>query len=237
MITLILPYYNAPQMLRRQLDEVARYPGTIKTIVVDDGSPVKAQGVFKKGDRASLYRITEDVAWNRGQARNLGAYVADTEWIIQVDIDHILPVACAERLVKLDLQNHWYRFPRFRVGKADYTRKKDFIDPNIEYGRIHPHIDSYLIPRKMYWMTGGYDERYSGCLGGGSPFLSRLTKQFGEPLMLPDDIFLEVHTSSSVQDASVSELSRDTAEYQRRRALYGDSKPVSILNYPWEKVL
>lgn len=235
MFSLIVSYYSAPQMLRRQLDEAKDYPDSLKVIVIDDGSPVKAQSVFEKGDRASLYRITQDVAWNRGMARNLGAYVSETPWIIQVDIDHVLPAECADRLVThLVTPGFWYRFPRFRVGKADFTRKKDAIPENQEFGQIHPHIDSYLIEKHRYWP--GYDERYAGVLGGGVPFLTDLTARMGEPHILPEDIHLNVYTSDKIKDASVKSLSRDPIHYQKRREELAGTRSTSILNYQWERV-
>jgi len=249
-------------MLEAQTDVIKDYPAGIKVIIVDDGSPEPALDVINKfptlvsktgenrdginttqqGDTnnspLSLYRINVDIPWNREQARNLGAYVADTQWIIQVDIDHVLPVACAKRLLELSLNpKNWYRFPRYRLGKADETRKKDTLSPDVEYGKIHPHVDSYLVTRDML-LSSPYDERYSGCLGGGTPFTARMKRLYGEPRMLPEDVFLQVHTKHKVKDASISTLSRDTSEYVRRREQIGaNDKPPKMLLHPWHKVI
>jgi len=229
-------------MLEAQLDVIKDYPAGIKVIIVDDGSPEPALDVLYTikyhADNVSLYRINVDIPWNREQARNLGAYVADTQWIIQVDIDHVLPAACATRLLELTLNpKDWYRFPRYRLGKADETRKKDALSPDVEYGKIHPHVDSFLITRDMF-LSSPYDERYSGCLGGGTPFTARMKRLYGEPRMLPEDVFLQVHTKHKVKDASISTLSRDTSEYARRREQIGaNDKPPQMLLHPWHKVI
>src|SRR5690606_34720310 len=105
----------------------------------------------------------------------------------------------------------------------DETRRKDAIPDDCEFGRIREHIDSYLVTKEIYWKAGGYDERYSGCLGGGSPFLEQLG--IAAPMkLLPEDVHLHVYTRHVIPDASISTLSRDTSEYKRRRAMIGKVK-------------
>src|SRR5690554_4714940 len=106
-------------MLRKQLDTVSQYPKNYKIIIVDDCSPEPAKDVINNSDNVDLYRIETDIPWNRGGARNLGAMLAETEWIIQIDTDHILPPESADRLLNTQINSSkWYRFPRYRVGKA-----------------------------------------------------------------------------------------------------------------------
>lgn len=239
-LSLILPYWMQPKMLRKQLNTIAEYPPEIEVIVVDDCSEIPAESVLEDFDKISLYRVTERRDWNRSMCRNLGAKVAETPWIIQVDTDHVLPPDAAARLLEHGLNpGSWYRFPRFRVGKADETRNKDAIPRDQEYGQIHEHTDSYLITKANYWRTGGYDPDYAGCLGGGGAFLARLEKMLGPSASLPIDIHLEVHTRHSIPDASVSGLNRDTSEYKRRKKekeARGDTTPKNPIRYPYERV-
>lgn len=245
--TLVVPYYRQPLMLARQVREWNSYPEGWKIILVDDGSPEPALPVVQRGaydallkDKLRLYRIGVDIPWNRGGARNLGAHVCETDWLVHVDIDHLLPKEAATKLLKATVQTGcWYRFPRWRVGRADDTRRKDKISPDCEFGKIHEHVDSYLITKKLYWSTGGYNEVFSGCLGGGGAFLHRLEKRFaGPPSLLPDGIPLHVYTRTVVQDSSDWALSRDPAEYAARKRIHGEmSDPIRPLNFPWERVL
>lgn len=246
--TLIIPYYRNVAMLKLQLAAIARYDQRIRVVIVDDGGPEEAFDVIQAagytwntfGARLEVYRILEDIPWNRGGARNVGATVAATEWIMHVDIDHLLPITCAARL--LDVDNfkpiYWYRFPRYRVGMADETRKKDLIDRDASFGQIKPHIDSYLCTKSLYWLAGGYDEDYSGCLGGGSPFLQQLERT--APVTLtPPDVHLHVYTRSACPDASDNTLSRDTSEYSRRRKAKEaakNTKAKNPLRFKWERV-
>lgn len=247
--TLIVPYYRNVDMLRRQLANWAYYDPAIRIVLVDDGSPESAESVIKEvgfswatfEGRLSIYRIKKDIPWNRGGARNLGATVCETQWLMHMDIDHVLPIQCSNKLLESDKikPTHWYRFPRYRIGAADETRKKDLIPSKATFGQIKPHIDSYLCTKNLYWLVGGYDEDYSGCLGGGSPFLKQL--EAAAPVsLLPGEISLHVYTRDICADASDFSLSRDTEEYTRRRQLkekIGRTKAIKPLRFEWERVL
>jgi hypothetical protein len=253
MITVIVPYYRQPAMLHKHLETWAQYSDAVRAalrlIVVDDCSPEPAAGVItpfrsdpKLASCVQLYRVLKDIPWNRAMARNLGAHAATTPWLLHMDIDHILPPLAACNLVfNLGLlkSNSWYRFRRFRNGRADDTRNKDYIPRSQEFGEIKPHVDSYLCTREMYWAIGGYDEDYSGCLGGGGAFLRQLGVA-GVARMLPWDICLHVYTRDKVPDSSISHLDRDTSEYGRRRRIKeraGNTKAKNPLRCPWERVL
>lgn len=240
--TLIVPYYRNVRMLERQVEEWEKYPACVKVICVDDGSPEPARDVIDRSaspslrSRLELYRVAVDIPWNRGGARNLGARHAPTDWLVHVDIDHILPVESCEKLLAFEPNEfNWYRFERWRVGKADATRKKDAIPDDCEFGRIHPHVDSYLMTKKMYWFIGGYDEDYSGVLGGGSAFLRQATARV-PPRVL--DIPLHVYTRSVIKDASDFSLSRDTSKGKiilRKKG--GTRRPANPIRFEWAKVL
>lgn len=245
--TLIVPFYLNSEMLKKQIAEWEEYPSRIEIVVVDDGSPYPAYDIIKWGtsdnlrDRLKLYRVKTDIPWNRGGARNLGTQMADTDWIVHVDIDHIMPASTAAAMIDLvPKRGCWYRFPRWRVGAADETRNKDLLPRECKFGRIKEHIDSYLVERDSYWSVGGYDEAYSGCLGGGSPFLQSLERRLGVPGVLPERMCLHVHTRDSVPDASDLSLSRDTSEYSRRRKAKeaaGDTFPKNPIRFEWERQL
>jgi hypothetical protein len=240
--TLIVPFYRNVSMLRHQLQAWEQYPAEVSFVLVDDGSPEPAADVVKAHAsdllkrRIGLYRIGVDVPWNRGGARNLGTQQAPTDWIVHVDIDHLLPAAFARQLLDFDADPaRWYRFERFRVGRADDTRKKDKIADDVEFGKIHPHIDSYLCRRDLYWQAGGYNEDFSGCLGGGTDFLKRMEK-LAAPELVPAPIHLLVFTRSVAPDASDHTLSRDRTHGKALQRKIAGRKPTSHIRFPWERV-
>jgi hypothetical protein len=238
-LTLIIPYYRNAGMLERQCEEWAKYPEDIRVICVDDASPEPARPIIEAaGARCRLYRILEDKPWNREGARNLGSTVAETDWIMHADIDHILPAESARRLVEfVPHSGSWYRFPRFRKGRADETRNKDPLPRDVPFGKVKPHVDSFVCRRDLYWKAGGYDEDFVGCLGGSRPFLEEM-KRLGKLTLLPDSISLHVYTRSEIKDASDWTCSRDGTEFASRLARKirnGDMRPKNPLRFAWER--
>lgn len=257
LITLVVPYYRQPKMLRKQLETWASYPpevcATFDFVIVDDCSPEPALAeamnavgpIESKGGRLHLYRIDKDIPWNRGMARNLGTKMATTPWVLHVDTDHVLPAASAH-FVLWTLQNstfadgkRWARFPRFRVGAADETRKKDKLPPGAKFGEIHPHIDSYLCTTEAYWKAGGYNEDFSGVLGGGTPFLKEMERVNGAPTLICTAP-LHVHTRDSVPDSSEHTLPRSPEDFKERKRLImskrGTLRGHDPIRLPWHKV-
>lgn len=248
--SLIIPYYRNVEMLKRHIQEWEKYPRAVQIILVDDGSPEPAEDVLLEHaspeliERVRLFRVDIDIPWNRGGARNLGATVADTTWIVHIDIDHLLPATAAAAIAEFDASvKRWYRFERFRVGTADETRRKDFrkngIPDDVAFGKIHPHVDSYLVTKRAFWEIGGYDEDYSGCLGGGNPFLAAL-EAHQQCEMAPESLQLHVYTRSVVKDASDWALSRSPDEFSRRRRQKERDRniiPKNPLRFPWHEVL
>jgi uncharacterized protein YciU (UPF0263 family) len=239
--TLIVPYYRNREMLRHQILAWEDYPSAVSVVLVDDGSPEPARDVLleRASDelraRVALYRIEVDIPWNRGGARNLGTQQAATDWIVHVDIDHVLPAMSATDLLEFDADpRRWYRFERYRVGRADETRRKDKIADDVAFGKIHPHIDSYLVTRQRYWEAGGYNEAFSGCLGGGTDFLKRL-ERMAHPDMVPPPAQLLVHTRDVVEDASDWSLSRDRVPGKVLQRNLRGRPPTDHIRFPWNK--
>ncbi len=167
LITMVVPVYNQPGMLRKQLQTWASYSAdalcAFEFLIVDDCSKEPVEAIVREETEAhgncmpdpQLYRIDKDVPWNRGMARNLGTKMATTPWVLHVDTDHVLPRESAAALVE-NLQvlepadSGWFRFRRMRIGAADETRKKDKVDPKATFVEIHPHIDSYCCTPGAY---------------------------------------------------------------------------------------
>lgn len=242
--TFICPYYRQPQMLANQISAWELWPSVVPILVVDDCSPEPALDVIRAHaseqlrERLTLLRVDVDIPWNRNGCRNLGSSWARTEWIVHVDTDHVMTFPSAVKLLSWQpTGSHWYRFQRFRRGRADETRRKDAIADDVEYGEIKPHMDSYLTTKSHYWAAGGYDEDYAGCLGGGTPFTKELAKL--KPVdIAPYPVFVEVWTRSACADSSEHTLSRDTSEYARRRDAKqeaGNTRPKNPIRFPWHR--
>lgn len=245
-LTIIYSYYRQPEMLAYQIVEWNKYPNQVRIILVDDCSPEPALPVIEANakpellENLSLYCTKVDKPWARETCRNLSAKEAQTEWMVMLDLDHVLPADCIPALLMFQPDpDRWYRFERWRRGRADHTRNKDKIPRDVPYGKIHPHVDSYLIRRSVFWDVGAYDETFVGVLAGGSEFLKRLSASYQWDV-LPDMVRLEVVTTDIVSDASDRHCDRDRQpgkEIEKQIKASGRRKPMYWLTLPWEKVL
>jgi len=115
-------------------------------ILIDDGSPYPIALPENLDLHVVLLRINQDIPWNGGGARNLGACYAKDEKLIFCDIDHLITEKALSQVLHADLHEHSiYLFE---------WKKPLYVIPNI-----------YAISRKTFFEYHGYDETYSGFYG------------------------------------------------------------------------
>lgn len=178
-LTLILPHFCNLGMMAEQCAIWSSYDtearSRLHVVVVDDCSP-KGQRISRKSINcdglASLraYRLLEKKRWNWPAARNLGAKLASTEWLLLTDIDHGLPLGTLRRILDGPLDPRVvYRFARV---DAPYRWPYDVEDCS----PYKPHNDTWLMTKAMFFddRVGGYDERLSGCYGTSGEFKDRV---------------------------------------------------------------
>lgn len=211
MLSLVITYYNQPHMLARQAAVWRDYPAGIEVIVVDDGSKIPASA-----DGCSIYRVTEDIPWHQDGARNLGAHVATGEWLLLLDIDHVLSPAAAATLLRL--------LPVLACGFA-YRPHRRLVSGAYA---LRPAANIWLLRREQFWRVGGYDERLCGHYGTDLEFRPRLRRIIGERER--PDVVLDVYTAAEVADASTQGLSRRVV---KPRTPLG---PPRVLDFDWIRV-
>jgi hypothetical protein len=159
-VTFVLPYFENPLFLAKQLYGWSRLPQELRAylsaIIVDDCSPdnpaekvIRASQAYKPFP-IRLYRIDTKARWNWLAARNIGMSHAPDGWVAATDMDHVIPVETAEALV-------WGRHDEstiYRFSRVEHTGEA-----------IHPHPNSWFMTRAMFWKFGGYDEALSGHYG------------------------------------------------------------------------
>ena len=230
-ITLVMPYYNNPNMLRRHIQEWNSYSDDLKekfkVILVDDGSqvsPAKAN-LIPSEVSLQLYRIKEDIPWNQHGARNLGMTFSEG-WCLITDIDHLLTEKNLKNILKYPLNK-----------LCAYKPKRTL--PDNSYYKSHPN--SYVIHRDLFWQTGGCDEAYAGYYGIDSTFRRRLTNY--ADIIEFDDIYLILYRRDTIADASTTTYGRKGSEYavcnnhELARRKKENPQPIPPLNFTWERIL
>jgi glycosyltransferase involved in cell wall biosynthesis len=150
-LTLIYPYYNNKTCWERQLELWTQLPQElarrIEYLLVDDGSPEPAIVPPDCPINLTLVRIKEDIPWNQPGARNLGLKLAEGEWAVASDIDHLFPADGLSQVLSMSKDpGSMYFFGR----KGEDGSAKQ------------PHPNSFLVHRKTFWTVGGYDEDFCG---------------------------------------------------------------------------
>ena len=168
-ITIIQTYYNERFYLETQIERWNNYNTPVNIILIDDGSQIEpAENVLKEHTlndniNFSLYKVTEDIGFNSHGCRNLGARLAQSNWLLFQDIDYTLQPAHLKRLQTdpLDL-NSWYELNAKFQGR----------------GNTYMALNQFLIPRKLFLDSGGYDESFVPFHYGDRELLSHLEKKY-----------------------------------------------------------
>jgi glycosyltransferase involved in cell wall biosynthesis len=226
-VTLIVPYYENPLTLAWQMLGWNTFPEELRrrlqVIIVDDGSPEHpAENVMQELDvdfKRRLFRIKTDVRWNWLAARNIGAHHAETEWILLTDIDHVVTPECFDAVVYgVHLQHLIYRFSRREhTGEA-----------------IHPHPNSWLMTRRMFWKVGGYDEALSGYYGTDGEYRRRCAAAAGIRI-LTDELVRREHDGDSSTKRYLRKQPEDAAVKKIIRARRPNWRP-KTLSFPYCEV-
>jgi hypothetical protein len=197
--TLVMAYYDNPDMLRRQFEVWHALPPAVRqhlhVRIVDDGSPRwPAESVCTTvAGLASfqLWRMGVDVRWNQDACRNVGVREAATPWVLLTDMDHIVPVET------------WARLMVDRIDKGVVYRFGRVTAPAMTHYKHHPN--SWAMRAKTYWKIGGYDEALAGNYGTDGDFLVR-TRQCA-PIVDLREVLIRV-PREVCPDASTTTLER-----------------------------
>ncbi len=243
MITLAMPYYENPNMLREHIKYWQQYPKEIAkqlwVIVVDDGSPRNpAKDVLEGVDLSvsvRLYRIEENIPWNHGGARNLGfTKASDDGWVFSTDLDHVVPAESMQHLMSLKLSPECYYTP-VRRRMVDLKTSKEYTG----------HIGTFIMTKRMFWKVGGFDEDFSGHYGGTSSCFRRASDKKAERVELAD-VWTLFFPSEVIADSVTTDWGRKDSAYDARgdpdmikklKTSRRKYDPKNHLRFNWERVI
>lgn len=202
----------------------------IQFVVVDDGSPVAIDIPDLKLNLTWL-RISEDIPWNLGGARNLGVVYAKSDKIIIADLDHEFPEHTLRRALQMrNLGRRIYRFYRYSDRRGEFMKLA--------------HANSFLMSRARFLRFYGYDEEFCGHYGYFGGWLTQFHRYHGSwVLKMPRKYHCIIRDIAGPENDH--DLQRDKTRNQqlflrKRREVYywgaeaGHSR--LFLNFRWEIV-
>lgn len=202
MFTISLTFYNDHDHIERHLNEWAKYPEVSKQ-VIDDGSKVPL--VL---DSVPVYRIEKDIPWNIPGARNLGATVCPTPWILFCDTDQSFSLSSMEKLLKTPLERgKFYSFERKNRPRTCGT---------------------LLVHREDFWAVGGYDEDFAGFYGYNDPYLRHLLESHSI-----SEVTLPILCDQYSADCTLDRQPNNELLYRQKLA---GKRSNTILRFPWKRV-
>ena len=230
-ISLVQTYYNEPEQLQRCVDRWNDFSADLHVILIDDGSKqYPAIDVIKKNTirdniNFSLYSVTEDIGFNSHGCRNLGAMVAETDWLLFLDIDYTVQPADMKNLVRnTTLREGWYNF----YSRFHATPNKTYIP-----------INQFLIRKDFYWEVGGYNESYVRWHYGDREFLRKLSSSVTPGIL---DMTVTCHRGArkTVNDATLYSPIYDNENMVMYCPPFDIKEVEQIstkINFKWEQLL
>lgn len=230
-ITIIQTYYNERFHLETQIERWNNFNTPVNIILIDDGSQIEsAENVLKEHTindniNFSLYRVTEDIGFNSHGCRNLGARLAQSNWLLFLDIDYTIQPSDLKRLQTetLDL-NSWYELNAKLNGR----------------GNTYTALNQFIIPRKLFLDSGGYDESFVPFHYGDRELLSQLENDYtkinldwliltcrrgGRKARVDDTIAIPVYDDEN--------MLLYTPRFELESIVHTDTK----LNFEWERII
>lgn len=198
-LTIYFPYYNQDKALEHNLKLFSNYNENIRKkiciFIVDDGSKSSPLEIVKKYIDLldiTLYRIDIDIPWNTPEANNLAFSKINTEYVLRTDIDHYFDENNMIKIINFLLLEK-----KISTNKKYYVFKRKRIDTQ---QIIQAPMNVYLIKKKYYLETMGYNEFYSGNYGDDIEFIPRLNKIIIRTLL--ENIQILVNCSFSTRTLS-----------------------------------
>jgi len=230
-VTVVMAYYENPNMLQRQLANFAKMRAAIKEhleyVIVDDGSPKHPAGtdLIPIDYKLQIHRMGVDIRWNQDACRNLGAKEARHKWLLLTDMDHLIP----EGTLGMMMDRHLNESSIYKFSRLD----DETFEP------YKPHPNSWFMTKDMYFKVGGYDERFAGLYGTDWDFRDRCvrTAEFVEQVGFP---LIRVGREHTADASCPREFGRKSpADAQAIRAIRDarGKQPPQMFRFPHHMVL
>jgi glycosyltransferase involved in cell wall biosynthesis len=184
----MLSYFNQTDVLKKHLETWSQYHDDIKqqiTFQIIDDCSLKSSAFpvikehYDKSFDLSLYQVHDDLICNISGVRNLGATVADTEWILILDMDTIISPLLAQQIIDI-------------INKTQPSQKivHKFNRKMPGTNQIRPPPGICFLRKDLYWEIGGCDEDLVGSYGYTDPLFWHRCSEKRIPVKINKDLWV-----------------------------------------------
>lgn len=166
-LSIIIPVLNSHSALRRQLLHMERegLPPDTEFILVDDGSDPPIENTSSLP--ITIHRTGDTRPWTWALARNAGARMAQGEYLLMYDLDHIVNRKLLDFVIATEFPKVQFRRQLAVLDEqGNFTQDRDVL---ASYGlrpraslRLESHHNSFAMRRDLFWKLGGYREDLIG---------------------------------------------------------------------------
>ena len=186
--------------------------------IVDDGSPFILHNLLTELNlNITFLKIKENIRWNSGGAKNLGACYTSCKKLIITDNDHFIPEETIKWAISKNIKNKIFMFDRIKSTSESPCN-------------IHPN--SFLISKSDYFLIHGYNEKYCGMYGDDIPFRIKLWNS-GKQLLLTKHVII-VYDFNETKNYIKNHYKRIVPIKLYLKLLKGEENFQKMLNFNWQ---
>ena len=168
-LTYVVQIYNEQEdyeAFKTLIETYSNYASSILKhihfIFVDDHSPLPITLPEDCKLNYTLTRITTNISWNQGGARNLGVHLAKSQKLIVTDLDHTFPQSVFQFLLHTNTPDNIFLFSRNRNNQP-----------------VIAHFNTFFLSKSTYFKVLGVDEEFCGNYGHEDVFFLDFQKRLG----------------------------------------------------------
>lgn len=236
-ITISLSYYNQSRdTLLKHITYWQSYPTKVRQRIsfqiIDDCSKIPINELITTDDICGLdlvlYRVNEDLNCNMAGVRNLGATQCETIWFIPLDLDTLLPLKTARRLLALadkhtnnESTKNIYKFNRSVLNNSDHEK----------HLKTHPGV--CFLKTSHYWNIGGNDEDLVGEYGYTDISFFQRAEENEMSIKIIENCYLEYIPEGESNIVRNSERNKKLLDEKNQS---DDKKPRNFLRFSWSPI-